>query len=75
LPAVYFYRFWISDGGLISYGPDLPGLFRQAIVSASSGAISILFCDGISLWGKSIGELMPATFSTTTRLQATRALV
>jgi ABC-type uncharacterized transport system substrate-binding protein len=30
LPAVYPYRFWITSGGLISYGPDLIGLFRQA---------------------------------------------
>ena len=30
LPAVYPYRFYVEDGGLISYGPDLPGLFRQA---------------------------------------------
>jgi len=30
LPAVYPYRFWVDAGGLMSYGPDLPGLFRQA---------------------------------------------
>ena len=30
LPAVYPYRFYVDGGGLISYGPDLPGLFRQA---------------------------------------------
>src|SRR5262245_23537403 len=30
LAAVYPYRFWVTDGGLISYGPDLPGQFRQA---------------------------------------------
>jgi len=30
LPAVYPYRFWVDGGGLISYGPDLVGLFRQA---------------------------------------------
>jgi len=30
LPAVYPYRFYVDRGGLISYGPDLPGLFRQA---------------------------------------------
>jgi putative ABC transport system substrate-binding protein len=27
LPAVYPYRYYVDDGGLISYGP---GLFRQA---------------------------------------------
>jgi putative ABC transport system substrate-binding protein len=30
LPTVYPYRFFVQEGGLISYGPDLPGLFRQA---------------------------------------------
>jgi putative ABC transport system substrate-binding protein len=30
LAAVYPYRFWVTGGGLISYGPDLPGQFRQA---------------------------------------------
>jgi putative ABC transport system substrate-binding protein len=30
LPAVYPYRFYVDAGGLISYGPDLPGLFRKA---------------------------------------------
>ncbi len=30
LPAVYPYRYYVAEGGLISYGPDLPGLFRQA---------------------------------------------
>ena len=30
LPAVYPYSYYVSGGGLISYGPDLPGLFRQA---------------------------------------------
>jgi putative ABC transport system substrate-binding protein len=30
LPAVYPYRFYVDEGGLISYGPDLPDLFRQA---------------------------------------------
>jgi putative tryptophan/tyrosine transport system substrate-binding protein len=30
LPTVYPYRFFVQAGGLISYGPDLPGLFRQA---------------------------------------------
>jgi putative ABC transport system substrate-binding protein len=30
LPAVYPYRNYVDEGGLISYGPDIPGLFRQA---------------------------------------------
>jgi putative ABC transport system substrate-binding protein len=30
LPAVYPYQYYVAAGGLISYGPDLPGLFRQA---------------------------------------------
>jgi len=30
LPAVYPYRYYVDDGGLASYGPNLPSLFRQA---------------------------------------------
>jgi len=30
LPAVYFERFFVTDGGLISYGPDLVDQYRRA---------------------------------------------
>ena len=30
LPAVYFERFFVTDGGLISYGPDLRDQYRRA---------------------------------------------
>jgi len=30
LPAIYPYRFFAASGGFISYGVDLPGLYRQA---------------------------------------------
>jgi putative tryptophan/tyrosine transport system substrate-binding protein len=30
LPAVYPFRYFVTDGGLISYGPDLPDEFRLA---------------------------------------------
>ena len=30
LPAVYPYQFFVTHGGLISYGPDLVGLYRRA---------------------------------------------
>jgi putative tryptophan/tyrosine transport system substrate-binding protein len=30
LPAVYFYRFFVAAGGLISYGPDSTDQFRRA---------------------------------------------
>jgi putative ABC transport system substrate-binding protein len=29
VPAVYPFRYWVTDGGLISYGIDVPDLFRQ----------------------------------------------
>jgi len=29
LPAVYFDRTHVAEGGLVSYGPDLIGQFRQ----------------------------------------------
>jgi putative ABC transport system substrate-binding protein len=30
LPAVYPYRFFVENGGLISYGPDLIDLYRRS---------------------------------------------
>jgi len=30
LPAIYFERFFVADGGLISYGPDLLNQYRRA---------------------------------------------
>jgi putative tryptophan/tyrosine transport system substrate-binding protein len=30
LPAAYPYRYYVKDGGLISYGPDPHDLFRRA---------------------------------------------
>jgi putative tryptophan/tyrosine transport system substrate-binding protein len=30
LPGVYPYRYYVTGGGLISYGPNVPDLFRQA---------------------------------------------
>jgi len=30
LPAVYFYRFFVREGGLISYGPDSIDPYRRA---------------------------------------------
>jgi putative ABC transport system substrate-binding protein len=29
VPAVYPFRYWVADGGLMSYGIDVPDLFRQ----------------------------------------------
>jgi putative tryptophan/tyrosine transport system substrate-binding protein len=30
LPAIYSYRLFVNDGGLISYGPDFVAQYRQA---------------------------------------------
>ena len=30
LPAIYPYRYFVADGGLMSYGPDLVDQYRQA---------------------------------------------
>ena len=30
LPAVYYYRYWVTLGGLMSLGPDFPDLHRRA---------------------------------------------
>ena len=29
LPAIYSYRYFVADGGLVSYGADLIGLYRR----------------------------------------------
>ena len=30
LPAVYSFRLYVEAGGLMSYGPDLPDMFRRS---------------------------------------------
>ena len=30
LPAIYYFRYFATDGGLISYGPDEMDLFRRS---------------------------------------------
>jgi putative ABC transport system substrate-binding protein len=30
MPAVYYYRPFVTDGGLISYGPDVIDLYRRS---------------------------------------------
>jgi len=30
VPSIYSYRYFVGDGGLSSYGPDLIGLYRLA---------------------------------------------
>jgi putative ABC transport system substrate-binding protein len=30
LPAIYAYRVFVVDGGLITYGPDIASLYRRA---------------------------------------------
>ena len=34
LPAVYFRRYFVTSGGLISYGPDVPDQFRRAAATS-----------------------------------------
>jgi putative ABC transport system substrate-binding protein len=34
LPAVYPYRFFAADGGLVSYGPDLIDQYRRAAATS-----------------------------------------
>jgi putative ABC transport system substrate-binding protein len=33
LPAIYYSREWVQDGGLMSYGPSLPDMARRAATS------------------------------------------
>jgi putative ABC transport system substrate-binding protein len=66
LPAVYSYRFFVTSGGLISYGPDITEEYRQAAQ----------YIDQI-LKGATAGELpvqAPAKFELVINLKAARAI-
>jgi putative ABC transport system substrate-binding protein len=66
MPAVYPFAFWVSQGGLISYGVDLPDLHRRA---AS-------YIDRI-LKGAKPGDLpvqLPTKFETAVNLKTARAI-
>jgi putative ABC transport system substrate-binding protein len=34
VPAIYWSREWVASGGLISYGPSVPAIYRQAGIYA-----------------------------------------
>lgn len=66
LPAVYWDRFFVSDGGLISYGPDLVNEFREA-----AGYVDRV------LKGQKPADLpvqLPTKFETVINLKTARAL-
>lgn len=37
IPAMYEFREFVSDGGLLSYGPNLMEMFRRSATYADSG--------------------------------------
>jgi putative ABC transport system substrate-binding protein len=66
VPTIYPYRYWVSDGGLISYGIDQTDLFRRAPA----------YIDRI-LKGAKPAELpvqLPARFELAVNLKAAKAL-
>jgi len=66
LPAVYAIRSFASNGGLISYGPDLPDLYRRA-----AGYVDLI------LKGAKPGELpvqLPTKFELVVNLKTAKAL-
>jgi putative ABC transport system substrate-binding protein len=66
LPAVFPYRYYAADGGLVSYGPDLVDQFRQA-----AGYVDRI------LKGEKPGELpvqAPTKYQLTINLKTAKAL-
>jgi putative tryptophan/tyrosine transport system substrate-binding protein len=66
LPAIYPYRFYAVSGGLISYGTDVPDVFRRAAA----------YVDRV-LKGEKPGDLpvqAPARFETVVNLKTAKAL-
>src|SRR5262245_19349722 len=66
LPAIYFERFFITDGGLISYGPDVLEQYRRAAA----------YADRI-LKGEKPADMpveAPAKYETVINLKAAKAL-
>jgi ABC-type uncharacterized transport system substrate-binding protein len=66
LPAIYLYRAHVEAGGLISYGPDLPDMFRRCGIYAAR-----------VLSGAKPGELpveRPAKFELVINLKTAKAL-
>jgi putative ABC transport system substrate-binding protein len=66
LPAAYAFRFFVADGGLISYGVDMPEQYRQA-----AGYVDRI------LHGEKPGDLpgqQPTKFELAINLKTARAL-
>src|SRR5262249_16289724 len=66
LPAIYPYRFYAVSGGLLSYGTDVPDVFRRAAA----------YVDRV-LKGEKPGELPvqpPDKFETVVNLRTAKAL-
>jgi putative tryptophan/tyrosine transport system substrate-binding protein len=66
VPAIYVTRFWVGNGGLISYGPDFRDMFRRAASYVSR-----------ILRGEKPGDLpvqLPTKFEMTINLKTAKAL-
>jgi putative tryptophan/tyrosine transport system substrate-binding protein len=66
LPTIYLYRAHVDAGGLISYGPDLPDMFRRC------GGYVARFLGGTRATDLPIER--PARFEMVVNLKAAKAL-